>query len=352
MIDLIKIRRDLHKIPELGFKEFNTQKYILNILKNYRCKIYQIKTGILAFFDNNQKTTLVYRCEMDALNIKEENDVLYKSSNSNMHACAHDGHMAIALGLCTYLNTNSQFKENIGILFQPSEESYGGSLEIINSNILDHINTSKIIGIHFFPKLNENIFYSSKVIFSSAREINIKLISQNIHVANKKNLPDPILISSKLINKLCSLSNKSHLIHFGIITAGETRNSLASSCSIQGTIRSKKDDLKLVKRIIKIINKHKKRYHINIQYDTSKYLPMIKNDNKLLKQAKKLIDLNVINKTFLQGEDFSLYGKKYPILYLLYGIGETNYLHTPNFNFDEALLTSCFNKVINLLNLD
>ena len=69
MFDVIKIRRDLHKIPELGFNEYKTQNYILNILKNYQCKIYKINTGIIAHFSFNKNKSIVYRCDMDALKI-------------------------------------------------------------------------------------------------------------------------------------------------------------------------------------------------------------------------------------------------------------------------------------------
>lgn len=352
MIDLIKIRHDLHQIPELGFEEFSTQEYILNIISKYRCKIKTIGTGIIAFFDNKQSSTLIYRCEMDALKIKEENNIPYRSTNNNMHACAHDAHMSLAIGLCDYLNTHNNFKENIAILFQPSEEGYGGSKKIIESNYLDEINTSKIIAIHFFPKLEKGVFFTSKVIFGSAREININIKSKNIHVANKCDLTDPLIISSKIISRLTRLSNRNQLIHFGIINAGETRNSLAASSLIYGTIRSKKDDSQLIKKIEKIINSIKKRYRINIKCDTSNYLPMINNDNKLINKAKKVIPLKVLNHTFFQGEDFSLYSNKYQSLYLLYGIGEVNYLHTSTFNFDDQLLLSCYKQLVNLIKIN
>ena len=153
MIDIIKVRRDLHQIPELGFKELKTQKYLLNILKNYCCKITLVKTGIIAFFDNHKESSLAYRTDMDGLNIQEKNNVDYKS-HLNMHACGHDGHMALALGLCDYLNDHYQeYSHNFVIIFQPSEESFGGSKAIIDSKILDTYHVNKIIAIHLFPKL-------------------------------------------------------------------------------------------------------------------------------------------------------------------------------------------------------
>lgn len=353
MIDLIKIRRDLHQIPELGFKEYQTQNYILEILKKYNCKLYKIETGIVALFNNNRKETLVFRFDMDALPIKEISPIEYKSQNDCMHACGHDAHMALGIGLCDHLNTHHQeYPLNIAILFQPSEETFGGSLKILNSKILEIINTKYLIGLHLFPNLEKGLFFTSPVIFGSAREININIYGSNHHVGNKIANEDPLLCASEIIKELSAISNKNTIVHIGKINSGETRNSVASFAKIQGTIRSKKGDSKIVSKISKIIKAKKKRYHLKIVCDTSSFLPKINNNRKLIKQASKLLDFSLLNKTYFQGEDFSLYTEKYPCLYLLFGIGDTPLLHSQDFNFDDSLLNLCLNKLINLLKIN
>ncbi len=352
MIDVIKIRRDLHKLPELGFKEYNTQKYILDILKNFKCKIHKINTGLLAHFSFNKNKSIVYRCDMDALKIKEANDVYYKSQNNNMHACGHDAHMAIALGLCDYFNNKKDNPYDIGILFQPSEESYGGSKSILDSNILDRINTKYIVGLHLFPKLEKGKLFTNEIIFSSAREVNIEVYGDEVHIANSKNKVNASLIGSKLLIKSLKLSNKNNLINFGIIQSGNNRNSLSPSYILKGTIRSKCDDKIILNKLNKLINRLQKKYHTKISCDTSMFLPSVKSDLHLINESKKLINITHLKTTFLQGEDFSLYTNKYPCLFLLLGVGDTSLLHTPSFNFDDSILPNAVKQIIPLLEMD
>lgn len=353
MIDIIKIRRDLHKFPELGFEEYKTQKYIYNIVKNYDCEIHFIKTGIIVFFNNNKDNSLAYRCDMDGLKIEELNKVEYKSTNNNMHACGHDAHMAIAIGICDYLNENyKKYNHNFVIIFQPSEESFGGSKEILDSKILSILKVQNIIAIHLFPKIKEKMFLTSKTIFGSAREINITLKGKSVHVANRKKQVDCTSLSIKIIKKITSLSSKNTLIHVGEIQSGISRNTTSPQSVIKGTIRSKKGDLIILNKIEKYLNKIKKKHKISISFDASSYLPMINNSPILIDKAKKLIPLTSVNHTFFQGEDFSLYSSKYSTLYILVGLGDVDYLHSPTFNFDESILIDAFDKIIKLLSIN
>lgn len=352
MIDLIKIRRELHQIPELGFQEYQTSDYIIKKICNYHCQVIQINTGVIAFFDNHKEQTLAYRCEMDALPIIEKNKVIYASKNNNMHACAHDGHMAIAIGVIDYLNNHySEYEHNFAIIFQPSEEIYGGSKTIIDSNILFKLKIKNIIAIHFFPKLRKNQFYTNLIPFSSSNEINFLIKGKSVHVGNRNNGRNSILASSELIKKLESLNDDNTIVHIGMIEGGEARNIVASSCIMKGTIREIKST-PIIFKIESIIDQVKKKYQVEIQLDTKNYLPSIKNNEHLIKQAKELINLEILNFTFFQSEDFSMYSNILPSLYLLYGIGEENYLHSDNFNFDESILNKCLKQVIKLLKIN
>lgn len=353
MIDLIKTRRDLHQIPELGFKEYNTQKYIVNALSKMNCKLFLINTGVVAFFNNGKEKTLAYRSDMDGLAIKEENEVEYKSKNDCMHACGHDAHMALALGICDYLNDHyHEYPHNFAIIFQPSEEVFGGSKLILDSNILSELKVDKIIGIHLFPKLEKGKFLTSKTIFASSREIDISIKTSPIHAANKKEGKDSLKIAINLINYINRIKSKSSLIHIGYLSSGVSRNIVSPISNIKGTIRSKNDDKKICDKIIKKIIKIKRKIKIDITYDFSSYLPMINNDRNLIYKAKEKIPLAISYHTYYQGEDFSLYSQKYPSLFLLYGIGDTPYLHSSNFNFDDSLLEECLSTLIKLLSID
>ena len=351
MMDLVKIRRDLHQIPEVGFKEYQTSQYIEKILKTFSCQIYHCHTGLIAYFDFHQDSTLAYRCELDGLPIQEENSISYRSKNQNMHACAHDGHMAIALGICQYLNqTNEQFPHNFAIIFQPSEESYGGSLEIIKSSYLEKLNVKKILSLHFFPKLTKRQFFTKDVPFSSSREINIILRGKSVHVGNKKQGIDALLIASKLVVNLDKFNTSNTIVHFGSFSSQGARNVVSPQVELKGTIREIKTT-NILNKIKKIIDKYQKKYHIDINLEASKYLPSLVNNIELINKGKKFIDIHQLTKTYFQSEDFSLYTNKYPCLYLLYGLGDSDYLHSSKFNFDDQILNHCLSQVIKLLKI-
>ncbi len=133
----VEIRRDLHKIPELGFQEFKTQKYILDYLEGLpqdRIEMKQWKTGVVVrVLGTAPSQTIAYRTDIDGLPITEETNLPFQSQHQgNMHACGHDFHMSIALGVLTYFIQNP-IKDHLVFIFQPAEEGPGGAEPLMNS---------------------------------------------------------------------------------------------------------------------------------------------------------------------------------------------------------------------------
>ena len=167
----------LHQIPEESFKEYKTNAFILEQLKILDCKIYELHpTGILAFFDYGSNDSIAFRCELDGLKILEKNEFVYKSKNEGMmHACGHDGHMAIFLSLAVTLN-KIKCPRNVCLIFQPSEESYGGALKVINSTEYKSLNIIEVYGIHLWPGLKKGVIASrGKTLMASATEVDINI---------------------------------------------------------------------------------------------------------------------------------------------------------------------------------
>lgn len=125
-----QFRRDLHQIPETSFTEFKTREYVVSVLKTLHCELIELlETGVAAYFDAGRPATLAYRADMDALPIQEETGLEFASRHpGKMHACGHDGHMAMLLGFAQELDQldRSGWKNNILLIFQPSEETVGG----------------------------------------------------------------------------------------------------------------------------------------------------------------------------------------------------------------------------------
>ena len=149
-----QFRRDLHRIPEISFREWKTKAYLLEVLKGLKCEIEEVlETGVCAFFDAGKSKTLAFRADMDALPTQEKNDCSYRSAHEGkMHACGHDGHMAMVLALAKCLaERKERLKTNVLLVFQPAEETTGGAKLICESGVFEQYHVRAIYGFHLWP---------------------------------------------------------------------------------------------------------------------------------------------------------------------------------------------------------
>ncbi len=345
-MDVKDIRIALHQIPELGRREYKTKEYILNIAKNLNCKIYEpTETSIVLYFNLNLDTTLCFRSDMDALPILEATNLSFKSKNNGiMHACGHDGHMAMLLGFAIWASFNlNLLKHNIVCLFQPSEEDDCGANDIIKSNILDDLKIDAIFGFHIWPLLEEGKLYSMpNGMLASSGEVTIDISGEQFHAANRKENDDAILRSFKLINdfyKFSSTVSSPHLINFGKMNAGSARNIVPGNSHIEATLRAFDDEtFKLLSSTLIRMSKELEdsKYKINTNINWS--YPSVLNDSNLFYYYKPFLNLNELSKPLLQAEDFGCYTRKYKSLFMLLGCGNTNLLHTDKFDFNMDIL--------------
>jgi hippurate hydrolase len=152
--DATRIRRDLHKIPESGFHEFQTQAYIMRFLQELGLQGEPIaQTGVACFFDMGQSSAIAFRADMDGLCITERTAHDFQSETTGiMHACGHDGHMTMLLLLAKYLSENPiQISKNILLIFQPAEEGPGGAKVVIEEGVLQRFHVEHVFGFHLSP---------------------------------------------------------------------------------------------------------------------------------------------------------------------------------------------------------
>lgn len=344
---IIEYYKDLHQIPEPGFKEFKTQKYILDKLKTLNCKIIELEpTGIIAFFDYGSKDSIAFRCEMDALEILERNDFDYKSTHQGyMHACGHDGHMAMILGLALKLDS-IKCPKNIVLIFQPSEEKYGGALSIINSKILDTLNVTEIYGIHLWPNIKKGYISSkSKTMMASSTEIDITILGKETHICSKEEGIDAIKVATLILD---NLKSDEVLFNCGKIQATGARNIVCGKVLLECSLRSfyeikRKHFLKDLNTTIINISAIT---NSNIYVDKKRYIPILKNNLCLFEKHRHLID--EVTSSVYQSEDFSFYGEHYKTLFLFLGIGNDVTLHCSKFLFDLNVLEKGFNTLLKI----
>ncbi len=163
---LIQYRRELHRIPEIGFELYKTREYVLENLRRHRCEIEEISGGVVAFFQSREdggkgkprEHTVALRSDMDALPIKEETGVPWQSIHDGfMHACGHDGHMAMLLALADELDhIINTLPHNVLLIFQPAEETSGGAWFMCATGFMSKYNVKRVYGFHLWPTLGKN----------------------------------------------------------------------------------------------------------------------------------------------------------------------------------------------------
>lgn len=356
LMNIKKIREELHQIPEIGMKEVETKAYLLSLIKQLKCQVFEIgETGLVLFFDFKKEESICFRADMDGLPIEEENKIPYKSKKPGyMHACGHDGHMAILLGFASRIEKMKEYSYNIICLFQPSEEISGGAQSIVASKILDKLQTKKIFGLHLWPGLEYGKVYTMpKGMLARSAEVNIEVIGQSVHAANKTEGVDAIEIASKYLLSLYESERKieePHLLHFGKFDGGTLRNIVAEKVILQATLRAFNDETfdSLVETLYQNAKLLETKYRVNFKIGLDAHFPVVYNNPELV---DKMSFAKVLKAPFLQAEDFGLYTTLYPSVFFLLGIGDTNALHSNQFNFNSEVLEVGVNILLKVLGI-
>ena len=358
-------RRDLHQIPETSYTEFKTKQYILSVLRQFDCEITEVlTTGVTAYFDAGKENTLAYRADMDALPIQEESGVEFASRHpGKMHACGHDGHMSMLLGFAEELNQmdRSQWKNNILLVFQPSEETVGGAKPICDSGIFEKYNTQAIYGTHVWPFLPEgDIASRPNEMMAHASEVTMTVHGKSTHCAKPKEGIDALGICADLLCRLYKMEQEIdpkqyRILKFGHMEAGTVRNILPETAVMEGSYRSFQDETfdYMINSTYRIMEEMEKETGCTIDFEHSEGYPAVMNDPDLFNKAKHLLpQLQTLADPEMIAEDFAFYQRKMPGVFFFLGTGTGIPLHNCHFNFDEKILQSGIRMYISLMDTD
>ncbi len=353
--EIIKIRRKLHQIPELGFCEFLTQKFIKEKLINLGFIVEEAaKTGIIAVKKGRQRGAIAFRADMDALAVQEKTNCYFASNHDGkMHACGHDGHMSILLGLAMFVS-NIELEKDLVLIFQPAEEGPGGANIIVKEGILSKYQVEKIFGLHIYPEIDERkIGLKSGPLMAQVGEFDIIINSVSSHGAMPHNGIDGIYIASLLIQAYQSIVSRDiepiegAVVTIGKISGGEARNVIASEVTLNGTFRAFDPNIfNTIKKRIKLINNGlENMFNVTIGLELRDLYPPVINEQTLHELVKGLIDeKDIIDlKPVMIAEDFSFYQQEIPGYFMMLGsrnerLGYIHPLHSCYFNFDENIL--------------
>ncbi|MDD3049636.1 MAG: amidohydrolase [Candidatus Cloacimonetes bacterium] len=346
--ELYDIRNHLHSIPELGFEEYKTQAYILNLLADYnQLKIHTFDfPGILVEYSYGKGKYQLFRADMDALSIEEKTDVTCKSIHQGlMHACGHDIHMTCLVGLIDKVCSENP-KTNLLFLFQPAEEGRGGAQRIIDTGILNNYKISEAYALHVNGQFNlGSVACKSGIFFANSEEFDVIITGKSAHTALPQNGNDAIAGGVAFYQMIESHLNKSFnpveplIIHTGQINGGTVRNAVADKMILKGTIRTvNKSTHKRVHSIMKKTSAAiEKSFKVKVELNFPVFYLCVNNDKKLVNKLKK----KCLNKSIeyveteysMTGEDFGFFADKYPSVLFWLGVnkGENDNIHSNTF---------------------
>ncbi|MBI2730006.1 MAG: amidohydrolase [Sphingobacteriales bacterium] len=359
--EFIDVRHHLHTHPELSYQEFETSKYVQAKLSEWNIP-FEIKatTGVVGLIKgkNPDKRIIALRADMDALPIKEENDVPYKSTRDGvMHACGHDVHTTCLLGAAKILNkTKDEWEGTVKLIFQPGEEKNpGGASLMIKDGVLENPKPQAIFGMHVHPGLAiGTLSFRGGMVMASADEIYITIKAKGGHAASPHLTADTILIGSQLVMALQQIVSRNNnpfnptVLSITSFQGGFTTNVIPSEVKLMGTLRCMNEEWRykahqLIKQTCEnIVNGTgaEINLHIDIGY------PSVHNDESLNEKAKtlagELIGNSNVEETEMRmgAEDFGYYAQQIPACFYRVGVmnkekGITSGVHTPTFNIDE-----------------
>ena len=366
---LMTHRRELHQIPELGFDLYQTSEYIENelIQMGYQPKR-MAKTGWVIHKEGKSKEAILFRTDMDALPVKEETNVSFVSNHEGkMHACGHDGHMAMMLGLASYVSKQNDLNYTVVMIFQPAEEGPGGAKVMIEEGLFDLYDIKACYGIHLYPGLDEGIYgLVSGPMMAQNGEFDIMVKGKSSHGGQPHLGDDAIIASSALIQGFQTIVSRrvnpldSVVITVGKISGGQARNIVAQEVKLSGTMRAFKPDVyKSVKEWMKQFSEGiEMQYNVKIDHQMLDYYPAVVNDPKLVDHLKSSLNGNQyqVIEPMTVSEDFAFYQQKVPGVFVMLGSrneskGYHYPLHSCYFNFDENILDKGVELYIHLLKL-
>ena len=364
-------RRDFHQYPELSFQEFRTADLIAKELKSMGLepKPNIGKTGIIADLIFGDGPMIALRADMDALPIQETSGLSFASKNDGvMHACGHDGHMAMLLATAKVLTQKKNlYNGKVRFIFQPAEEGGGGARYMIKDNCLEQVD--EIYGIHVwnYQPVGE-VGVKDGPVMAAADMFDIHIRGIGGHGAAPQGTVDSIIVASHLIQSLQTIVSRntnpldSTVVSIGKINGGHNFNIIADEVILSGTARAytEKNRNLIKNRMHEIILGIEKTYNAKIAFNYKDgYPPTINHTDpskKVLRAAQKVVgDRAGLPYLSMGGEDFAYYLQKKPGCFFFVGsapnekaLFETPH-HCSHFDMDEKALLIGSSIYLNLL---
>lgn len=244
----VEMRRVLHKIPERGFEEYKTQKYICGVLDSLGIPYQTDRTWVIAFIEGNRMgRTIGLRADIDALPVQEPEGCPFRSEHDGMmHACGHDVHTAIQLGAAEILTSvRDRLNGNVKLFFQPAEETVGGAQPMVEAGALENPYVDASYGLHLQPRLPLGTVETRiGTLNASTDDIELIISGRGGHAAYPENSVDAIVCAAHVVTALQTLVSRnvsplaSAVLTIGMIEGGAAPNIICEKVNLRGTLRT------------------------------------------------------------------------------------------------------------------
>jgi len=360
---LVEIRRRIHMYPELGFEEFETSKLISDWLERFGFEVKRgvARTGVVGLLRGKKGgKTVAIRADMDALQMDEANQVSYASKKKGkMHACGHDAHVAILLGVAKLISSvKDRVIGNIKWIFQPAEEGGGGGKMMVEEGVLENPKVDAIFGAHVFPFLPiGKVGVYEREGLASADRFTITIIGKGGHAASPHVTKDPILASGHLITQIHSIVSRnidpldSAVVTIGKVSGGTAFNIIPNTVEILGTVRALTPQVRkdLRSRIEEVVKGTVQSFGMDYRFDFEYGYPVLINNSEMTQLvisacSKSISKENVVVlKPSMGAEDFAYYLERIPGSFFRLGCrneekGIIHPYHSSLFDIDEDVL--------------
>ncbi len=360
---LVAWRRDFHMYPELGCEEHRTANIAADVLRALGYAVQQgiAKTGVVGLLENGEGPVIMTRVDMDALPIQEENNVPYASRNPGcMHACGHDAHVAIGLGIATVMAQNRDaWQGTLKVVFQPGEEGLNGAEIMVKEGVLENPRPEAVLAVHVWNTLPVGTIAATKgPMMAAAEAFTATIVGKGGHGAKPHETIDPVVIAAMTVNNLQTIVSRNvggqetAVVTVGSLKAGDAFNVIPPTADLKGTVRTFDPQVRetVLKRLTDIVHGTAEMMGATATLEWMPNTPAVVNDAKITGLVQNVVKdifgaqaLNTEERT-MGSEDAAFFLREVPGCYMFVGSGPVEGdgapHHNPYFDIEENALVN------------
>ena len=357
---IVQTRRDLHQIPETAYAEFKTAAYVADRLERLGLEVTTgiAKTGVLGLLTGSKPgKAMMLRSELDALPVKEGTGLPFASSHADaMHACGHDGHMAMVLGAAAVISEISdQLSGHVKFVFQPAEEGPGGAKPMIDAGVMENPPIDYALGCHLWPGVDEGqVGIKAGPLMAAMDRFDLTIKGKGGHGAMPHLCVDALDVATQIVDALQRIVSR-HMnplsptvITVGQFNSGTTFNIIPEKAFLSGTTRTFDPEVwkSWAKRIDRVVNGICQAMGADYELNYQPGYPVTENSPWMAEEVREVADSIVGSENVIEpeptmgGEDMSFFLDRSEGCFFFLGVGRDGGapLHNPRFDFDEDIL--------------